>query len=202
VLLIPVSFALGALAALIVVKAASRLTPPVVSAEPTVRAPVVEEPRPPPRRPPASALVQLLPPEEADFAARARTDPGATLDPSFAAHMLPKLSRAALYLARVQHARLLELRCEARTCVARFQWPPEAQGPPARDLAVFAPEEPGCTVEVLPPRGQQQRTFAPLRVSFYYRCPDWVEQVIATQEPVQPAETPEAAEQEPAPATP
>jgi hypothetical protein len=80
-----------------------------------------------------------------------------------------------------------------------LQWPPEtdAQARDANPL-LFAPDEPGCTREMVPPRAQQLAVSgAPVRVSFYYQCNKWIQQVMNADETRQEASPEEKEETSP-----
>jgi hypothetical protein len=141
--------------------------------------------------------------EDAELTRRAEASGSVVLDPSFSSYMIPKLGEALTLLTRAKRGQLLELSCRARSCVARLQWPPEidAQGRDA-DPLTFAPDEPGCTREMVPSRAEQlAASGAPVRVSFYYQCNKWIQQLMNTEETrQQPSAEAESAQAESDPA--
>jgi hypothetical protein len=142
--------------------------------------------------------------EEAELTRRAEASGSMVLDPSFSSHMIPKLGHALTLLTRTKRGQLLELSCRARSCVARLQWPPEtdAQARDANPLT-FAPDEPGCTLEMVPSRAEQLAlSGAPVRVSFYYQCNKWIQQVINDDEPRPSPEEKQEPESDPESASP
>src|SRR4051812_33786981 len=124
---VTLSFALGAGSAVVVVKLRGRST-----AGPPVAPEAVEAPSAPQAWPKLSA--PFVPTgarcddgEDAEFVSRARASGAPTLDPIFAARMVPKLSQAMGSLVLNRRGELLEVRCQARICVARVRLPPEVQ---------------------------------------------------------------------------
>jgi hypothetical protein len=170
------AFILGAASAAVVLRPRGRSA----GGEPPEERPVVPAAarldRPLPERP-APAAAGPAPVAEGFPSGAAQSGPP-TLDPAFVGRIVPLLTRSLGALAARKRGNLVEVRCQSRACLVRLSWPPEAEGARDEDPALFAPPEPGCTVEMSPARPEQLRTGAPAQVSFLYECPRWVEQAI------------------------